>query len=137
VQRQQQILERRQGGDEIEELEYEADAAAAQPRQPVLGQPRQRFARDAHLATARAIQPADDVEQRALAGARAADEDDQLATRDLRGDAVEYTVRPAVLVVVLADSFELYVDGAVAGRPRVRHPARGRGTACAGRSRSP
>src|SRR5690606_18835872 len=55
---------------------------------------------------ARPVQPADDVQQRALAGTRTPDEHHELAARDPGGDAVQHLVRPAVLVVVLADPFE-------------------------------
>ena len=89
MQRQADVLEARERRQQVEELEDEADLVAPDPRQVVVGQAAERFAVDADLAGGRAIEAADQVEQRRLAGAGRPDDRDHLAARDRQRDVVE------------------------------------------------
>src|SRR6185436_3354808 len=89
VQRQPHVLQRAQRRQQVEELEDEADLVAADAGQLVVAEAGERLAVDAHLAGGRAIEPADQVQQRRFAGARRSNDRDHLAARDGEGDAVE------------------------------------------------
>jgi hypothetical protein len=83
------VLERRQRRQQVEELEDEAHALAAQPgqlvvREAVVALPVQRDA-----AAGRGLERADDVQQGALAGARGAHDRDELPALDAEVDAVQ------------------------------------------------
>ena len=69
-QRQLDVLLRREHRDQIEALEHEADVARAPVRQLAAFHLLEVLARDRELAAVRAIEPADQVEQRRLARAR-------------------------------------------------------------------
>ena len=89
MQRQADVFEARQGRQQVEELEDEADLVAPHARQLIVGQAGERFAVDADLAGGRAVEAADQIEQRRLAGAGRADDRDHLAARDGEADGVE------------------------------------------------
>src|SRR5829696_6216890 len=59
VQRQADVLERRQRRQQVEELEDEPDLVAADSGQLIVGEAGERFAVDADLSRSRAVEPAD------------------------------------------------------------------------------
>ena len=91
---------------EEELLEHEADPAATKPRQFPIAQQRDVHAGDAHRATRRAIQRADQMQQRRLARTRRADDADKFACADAEADTVECGHRRFARID-LADVFEL------------------------------
>src|SRR4029077_517903 len=89
VQRQTDVLEGRERGQQVEELKDEPDLVAPHFRQLVVGQPGKRGAVDADLAGGRAIETADEIEEGGFAGAGRADDRDQLTAGNREGDVVE------------------------------------------------
>ena len=75
------IFPRGQAGDQIVELEHEADVAPAVGGQLCLVGPGQVGVPVEHLAARRHVEPAENVEQRRLAGARRTQQNDELAFR--------------------------------------------------------
>src|SRR5690606_18085435 len=69
--------------DQIVELEYEADVAAPVRRQLALRGAGKLPAPEVQPAVGRAVEPAEDVEQRRLAASRRSEQHDQLALRKL------------------------------------------------------
>jgi hypothetical protein len=67
VKRQAHILDARERREQVEELEDEADLVAPDPGQLIVRQPGERLAVDADLPGGRAIEPADEVEERRFA----------------------------------------------------------------------
>ena len=65
-------------------LEHHGDAAVGRRHDGHVG------AVDQHAARGRVLQPGDDAQQRGLAAARRADEDDELAVVDLEVDALQH-----------------------------------------------
>ena len=102
VQRQADVLEARQGRQQVEELEDEADLVAADAGQRVVRQAAQGFAVDGDDAGGGAIESAEQVEQRGLSRARGSDDRDHLAAGDGESDRVEGGH--------LAFAFELFRD---------------------------
>lgn len=86
-QRDADVLGRAEDGDEAEGLEDEADAVAAQGEQALLVEAGEVEAVDIDPSPVGGVLAADDVEQGGLAGSRAPLEGDELAARDLEGDA--------------------------------------------------
>ncbi len=78
--------ERRQ---QIVSLEDEADLSAPQAGALAVGELRQLLPIDDHLAGGDRGEPADDVKQRRLAGARRTDDADELAAGHFHGDAAK------------------------------------------------
>ena len=72
------------------ELVDEAQRAVAHAAALRLGQRRERRALDEHLAGGRRVEPAEQVQQRALARARRADDRDALAARNVEIDAQQH-----------------------------------------------
>ena len=66
--------------------------------------PRQRLAEDAHFAVAGRIQPAEQMQQRALAGTRGADNRNPLARHDFKVDAQQHRHRISAFAVRLAQA---------------------------------
>src|SRR5262249_32229787 len=64
---EQDVLQRRQLGEQVEALEDEPDARMPQRREPRIGEVTQPLAEHPDFAVVGAVQAADDVEQRALA----------------------------------------------------------------------
>jgi hypothetical protein len=96
LERQRDVLERGQPGQEVEVLEHVADRPASHPC-PI----RARHGGDVdpvdqHLAAARLLEAAGDRQQRALAGAARAHDGDELAAVDRQVDVAErvHLVRP-------------------------------------------
>ena len=63
VERQRDVLRRRQARDQVEGLEHDADALAADVRPPVVVERVERFAVDAHAALARLLEPGQQQQQ--------------------------------------------------------------------------
>ena len=83
------VLARRQAGNEVVELEDEADMRA-----PVIGQRRLAGRREVaflvdHLAGGRDVEPAQDVQQRRLARSGRPEQDDELAGDEIEVDPAE------------------------------------------------
>src|SRR5690606_31756680 len=91
--RQPQLVGRGQRGQQVAALEDVAEALAAEPRQRALAtalpQRAEVLVEDPHRPGGRGSQRAGDGEQRGLAGARRADDRDELAGVHLEADAVE------------------------------------------------
>ena len=83
------VLQRGQPLDEVELLEHEADASTAHGGEAAIAEAADVDAVDAHATGRRALQGADDVEQRRLARARRPDDGDELALVDAQVEAVE------------------------------------------------
>src|SRR6266542_2225937 len=97
--RQEDVLLRREHGQEVEELEHEADVAAAELRQVRIVQLRDRRPRDAQLTRSRLVQPGEDVHQRGLAGARRTHHRGQLTLRYVERDTPQRVDRGLALAV--------------------------------------
>ncbi len=76
-------------GDEVEELEDEAELLAAQLRQALVVERRHLDAVDPGLAAGRLVEAGEQVHQRRLAGSGGADDRGQLTGREVEGDAAE------------------------------------------------
>ena len=89
-QRQLDVLERRGARQQVERLEDEPDLAVADLRARRRGRgPRRRRRRGSSGPTVGPVEAADDVHERALAGARRAHDGDELARRDRERHAVQ------------------------------------------------
>ena len=82
-QRQPDVLLCAEHGEEVEELEDEADVLAPQLRQVVVAERRHLGAVNGHRAGRRLVEPREDVHQRRLARARRAHDGGQLASGDV------------------------------------------------------
>ena len=89
-QRQLDIALRREHRHEVVELEHEADVPRAPLRKLAVGELVDALAGDHDLAFVRTVEPADEIEQRRLAGARRAHQRDELARLDLEIQAVQH-----------------------------------------------
>jgi hypothetical protein len=83
------VLAHREARDQVVELEHEADVAAPERGQLRLRGGAQVLIAKAHFAGARHVEPAQDVEERRLAAARGAEEDDELAGTDVEVDLAQ------------------------------------------------
>ena len=83
------VLARRQARNQVVELEDEADVLAAVLRERGVGRRREIEVLEAHPAGRRRVEAAEDVEQRGLAAARMAEQDEQLARDDVEIDAAQ------------------------------------------------
>jgi len=77
--RQRGVFDRRQDRQQVEELEYEADLAAAHERERIVGHGRDRLPVDADRPAGGPIEPAEQVQQGGLAAATRAHHRDKLA----------------------------------------------------------
>ena len=99
MKRETDVLEARQGREQVEELEDEAVVVAAQLRQRGVVETGDVDACDRDLARGRLVQAGEDVHQRGLAGARRAHHRSQATPRDIDRNAaqrVDRRVAPAV-----------------------------------------
>ena len=85
----QDIFQRRQGGNEVKGLENVADVIATIPRQGTLAHRRDLHAVQRDGAGRRAIQSRDETQQGGLAAPRWADDGHALLIRDLKCDIIE------------------------------------------------
>ena len=81
---QDHVLQRRHALEQVEELEHDADVAAAHAGQPVLVPAGDLLAGDHDRALVGEVEAGDEVEQRRLAAARRAHDGDELAGRTSR-----------------------------------------------------
>src|SRR5262249_19446550 len=87
--------QRRQGGDQVEFLEHDADVQAPQARPALLRA--QQPPLPQHGSGGREVDPAQHVDQAALAAAARADDGDAFARRDLQIDVPQRSDRAAVM----------------------------------------
>ena len=85
--RQGDVLAHRQDREQVEELEDEARLVAAQLRRGVVAELAHDRPVEHDLAGGRAVQPAEEVQERALAGARRSHDGHELARLDRQRDA--------------------------------------------------
>ena len=90
-QRQLDVVERRGARQQVETLEDEADLAVAHDRELIAGHPRDIFAVEDVTAARRAIETAEDVHERRLAGSRRARDRHELALLDVHVGAAQRT----------------------------------------------
>jgi hypothetical protein len=96
VQRQHRVLQRRQRGQQLEELEYHAHVPAPPDGQFFLAHQVDPRSADRHRPRGRPVDPGDQVQDRRLAAARRAHDGHQLAGPDLQVDAAQgRVVHPA------------------------------------------
>src|SRR5690606_21891519 len=104
--RQRAVLGAREVREQIERLEDEPDGAVAVlAERPIVERP-QVAAFDAHRAGVIAIEAADRVQQRRLAGARTPDDRDEFALGDREVDPAEHLERGAPRAVALPQAAE-------------------------------
>src|SRR6266852_2174959 len=90
VERNLNILLRRQGGDEIESLEDHADLVVAYRGEFALAHSSNIYPVNQNLSAAGIIQSGDDPQQRTFAGARWPNDGDEFSAHDLKTDTFEY-----------------------------------------------
>src|SRR5437899_1827010 len=88
-QREADVVGRREGGQQVEELEDEPDAPPPPQGEVVVRHPGQRVALEKHLAGGGTVEPGHDMEQRRLARSGGAGDDQELAGVHREGDAAE------------------------------------------------
>ena len=123
VEQHAHVLLDRQRRDEVVELEHEADVAAAEERPVALGERPEVDAVDADLPGVGAVDARDEVEDGALARARAPDERADAAARERHVGPVEDGPRRVALAVAFADAAEVE-DGGRQESERVGRQAR-------------
>src|SRR6185369_13923918 len=92
--RDQNIFERGQRWDEMEELKHEADLLPPQLGQLILAKSRDLHIIDDDLATGRRIEACDEAEQRGLAAARRAKHGEKLPGADCEIQRMQNSQRP-------------------------------------------
>ena len=103
---QNDVLQHGQDGDEVEELEDDADVVAAEARELALAHWAKFAAGDADAAGVGPVDAAQHVEQRALAAAAFAEEDEELARGHLKLDLVEHTAAALALAEGTAQAMQ-------------------------------
>ena len=112
LEREDDVLLGREHGEEVEELEDEADVLAPELGQLGVPELRDGGAVDLDLALGRAVEAGEDVHERRLAGARRAHDGGELAALDVERDAAQRSHR-GVALAVDADDVVRRDDGAV------------------------
>src|SRR5262250_3137888 len=107
LQGEEQVLLDGQRGDEVDELEDEADPIAAEEGPLPLGEGRNRDAVDDHLARVRLVDSREEVEQRGLARAATPDEHGQLAPGERSAHTAQHHPPPIPLLVRLGEVADL------------------------------
>ena len=110
------IVERVEPCDQVELLEHEADALAAQRRDPSVGQPAEPLAFHRHLARAGPVERAHHVQHRALARTRRPGHRHQIAAADRQIDACQRMHRLRAPVRLGHPAEAQHLGGLVAGR---------------------
>ena len=95
AQRQLDVLGSRKHGDESDRLEDESDVVAAHRGERVLGEPAEDMLTDRDLARGGSVEPAQQVQQRRLSGARGPAHDQQLTRVHAQVDARDGVHLPA------------------------------------------
>ena len=116
LERQHDVLGRREHREQVEELEDEADVVAAQLRERGVVEAGDVDAGDGDLARGGRVEAGEDVHERRLAGARRAHDGGQAALGDVDRDAAQ-GVDGGVAVAVAADEVAGADDGG-SGRRR-------------------
>jgi hypothetical protein len=120
-QRQLDVLERAGAGQQVEALEDEPERFVADLRELVGVEPRDVAPTQEKPASRRAVEAAEDVHQRALAGARRAHDRHELALVDLQVDAAQGLHLDVAHRVDLADALEPHERGRAGGGVRSGH----------------
>ena len=94
----------RELGQQVVELEDEADVAVAKRHELRVGQIPQRAAGDPDAAGVDRVEPAQHVQQRALADARGADDGDHLALLDRHVEVAQHAHRRAGRLIALGEA---------------------------------
>src|SRR6266542_1075675 len=115
------VLRRGQVFEQEEALEHKAELGAAQRRGPAFGQPGDVPPAEGVPAAVRAVEQADQAQQRALAGARATQDGHALSTVDGQVHAFENTPRLALAGERLGQAGELDQRGNI-GAPVIPGP---------------
>jgi hypothetical protein len=105
--RQLDVLAGAEAGEEVEELEDEAEIGGPEPGPLALAETADLAPVESQPPLARRVEGAEQVEQRALAAARGTDDRDQLARLDPHRDPVQHLDCPGAERIALADSVEL------------------------------
>mmetsp|Transcript_57661 Transcript_57661/g.135730 ORF Transcript_57661/g.135730 Transcript_57661/m.135730 type:complete len:261 (-) Transcript_57661:227-1009(-) len=106
-QRQHHVLQRRQVGQQLKALEHEAQFACPHGGALVLVEGEQVLATQLHAALARRVQAGQDGQQRALTGARGADDGDRLLSGQHEADVMQNRQLPGRVAHALGDSINL------------------------------
>ncbi len=104
--REGRVLGRREGGEEVEELEHEAQVAPAESGQGVVRHGAQVLAQDADRARGGEVERANHVEERRLPGARRPGDRQHLARLDGEVHAAQRVDLDPRLLVALRDLLE-------------------------------
>src|SRR5205814_478449 len=107
-QRQLDVLEGREHGEQIVELEHEADVRRAPAGRVRFAQPGDVGARDRHRPGVGTIDASDQVQQRGLAGPRGAHQAEELPLGNLEGDVAQHGNRHAVASIGFGDAAHLH-----------------------------
>jgi len=102
-QRQLHVFDRGGARQQVESLEHEPDLAVANRRQLVVREVGDVTAVEQVASARRAVEAAEDVHERRLAGPGRPDDGDELAPADVEGDAAEGVHRRALHGVGLGD----------------------------------
>src|SRR5205085_5943250 len=100
------VVDRAHPRDQVERLKDKADLPVANPGELVLGQVGDVIAVEDVGARAREVEAADDVHQRALAGARRSHDRDEFSFRDMERDTFERRDLDVAGAVELGDPLE-------------------------------
>jgi hypothetical protein len=123
VQREPDVLHAGERGQQVEELEDEADLVAPHARQLVVREPAERLVVHADLPRRGAVEPSDQVEERGLAGSGRADDRGHLTPADRQAHIVEGR-DVALAIEALGDVLDLD-HGRTAGRGLIAGAAPG------------
>jgi hypothetical protein len=105
--READVLRRRQGRQEVEELEHEADVAPAEEGEVVVRHRRQPVLPDHDVAVVGDVESADQMQQCRLPGSARTDDGAELPPRHVERDAVERAQGRAALRIPLRHAGEL------------------------------
>ena len=103
-QRQRDVLRQGEGGEEVEELEDEADPVAPQRRQPLVVQLREVDAVDGHRPRRGPVHAPAEVQERGLAAPGRSHDGHELAGRELQTDAPQGVHRGLAVAVALVQA---------------------------------
>ena len=98
------VLERGEFGEQVVELEHEADVTVAEGDERVARHRAEVRVADANRSAVDRVEPAEDVQQRALADARGADDRHHLARLDEEIEAAQHRQRRRPHGVALVDA---------------------------------
>ena len=109
---QAHIFQHRQGGDQVEELEDDADVAPSKERAFVVAQPGEIdvgiLVADQHLSACRLVDPRNQIEQRTLAAARLAEKTRKLSFREAPVNRCQHLMLLPGFAIGLAQPAQLH-----------------------------